>query len=153
MEDGFLILAACSLIATTVFSYIDLSNLYSALLVVLGSSDTTNLFNVLALIETSTKISEALSTLWWLVLFPVKLAYLFFFRKLIDRLPRLKIYWWFMISFIVSYTKESWLIRVINSYNRSYPWLSVLQWHLSPVQLLKSLRLLVRPLQVAYRRT
>ena len=47
-----------------------------------------------------TKQSEIMASLWWLVVFPIKLAYLAFYR-LIAQFRRLRIWWWCVITFMV----------------------------------------------------
>ena len=48
-----------------------------------------------------TKRSSATITLWWLVIFLVKLAFLLFFRRLIVRLPKLYMWWWWALAITI----------------------------------------------------
>jgi hypothetical protein len=59
------------------------------------------LANVLDDVPRISKLSNAAATLWWFVIFPVKLAYLFFFRRLIVRLRNLRIWWWCVVAFTI----------------------------------------------------
>lgn len=60
------------------------------------------LFDVLDNVPKIAKLSNSASTLWWFVIFPVKLSYLFFFRRLILRLRNLKIWWWCVVPFTIA---------------------------------------------------
>lgn len=76
-------------------------NIYDLLdLLLLDAAD--KLFDVIEEIPTETKEVNAMAMLWWLVLFPIKFAYLFFFRKLVFRLKRIEIWWWCVTAFMVS---------------------------------------------------
>ena len=100
IEDGLLLFAVICLCATTILSYATLPDLYSALDVIVSGSGT-QLGNLLGKVLTDFKEEDAAVTLWWLVIFLVKLAYLFFFRKLIVRVRALNIWWWCVIAFMV----------------------------------------------------
>ena len=100
IEDGLLLFAVICLCATTILNYVALSNLYNALDVILLGSGT-QLGNLLGEVPTESKEQDAAATLWWLVIFPVKLAYLFFFRKFILRVRVLNTWWWCVIAFMV----------------------------------------------------
>lgn len=75
---------------------------YDVLAVILHSGQVESLVDLLELIPTISKEENAASTLWWFVIFPVKLAYLLFFRRLISRVPNLNIWWWFVAIFTVA---------------------------------------------------
>lgn len=47
-------------------------------------------------------MANAAPTLWWLVIFPVKLAFLFFFRRLIINWRKLHSWWWCGMLFTVA---------------------------------------------------
>lgn len=102
IEDTLLAFAVLCLCATTVLSYLAVDYLYDALDVILlkGGQD---LGKLLAEVPKMTRISEAAACLWWMVIFPVKLAYLFFFRRLIVHLRALYIWWWCVFVFTVCY--------------------------------------------------
>lgn len=67
---------------------------YDSLAVILHGAQSALLFPLLDKIPKIAKEEDAASTLWWFILFPVKLAYLFFFRRLISRLHGLNTWWW-----------------------------------------------------------
>lgn len=67
---------------------------YDSLAVILHGAQSALLFPLLDKIPKIAKEENAASTLWWFILFPVKLAYLFFFRRLISRLHGLNTWWW-----------------------------------------------------------
>ena len=69
-------------------------------MVALGSGS--QLSNSLDEISVNTRKEYAIGILWWLVIFSVKLAYLVFFRKLVLHLRALTIWWWCVITFMVS---------------------------------------------------
>lgn len=75
---------------------------YDVLAVILHSGQDELLIDLLEVIPTISKEENAASTLWWFVIFPVKLAYLLFFRRLISRVPNLNIWWWFVAIFTVA---------------------------------------------------
>ena len=101
IEDAFIILAVVCLCATTALNFATLRHLYDSLDVILQGFGSELIFTVLEEVSATAKKSDAMATLWWLVLFPVKLAYLFFFRKLIRRLRYLNIWWWCVIAFMI----------------------------------------------------
>lgn len=100
-EDWLILFSVIILIAATVLWYISVNNLYNALVVVLEGVGSSKLFDVLKVIPTESKQANALSTLWWFVIFPVKFAYLVFFKKLINRLKHLTRYWWVVTAFMI----------------------------------------------------
>lgn len=67
---------------------------YDALAVILHGAQSSSLFPLLDELPKISRESASEYTLWWFVIFPVKLAYLFFFRRLISRLQGLNIWWW-----------------------------------------------------------
>ena len=100
IEDGLLAFAVVCLCGTTVLNYLTVDYLYNALdVILLGTGN--SLGELLAQIPLMTKEADAAAALWWLVIFPVKLAYLFFFRRLIIRLEGLSRWWWCVMVFMV----------------------------------------------------
>jgi hypothetical protein len=59
------------------------------------------------------EMSNAVATLWWCVVFTVKLAYLFFFRRLVVRLRNLEIWWWFVVTFTIA----GWVASLVSSWS------------------------------------
>ena len=94
----FAVLCLCG---TTSLVYITLQNQYDSLAVILHGAESGLLLNLLDKIPEIAKESNAAATLWWFVIFPVKLAFLFFFRRLISRLRDLNIWWWCVLTFTV----------------------------------------------------
>jgi hypothetical protein len=99
IDDGFLIFGICCLI--------------SALGVLLPFMDTLYLFEALAYRFPTVqlppdwkqrtfnmhKMATVALILAWCAIASVKFSFLFLFRKLIDRLPNLMIYWWTVVIF------------------------------------------------------
>ena len=89
-DDYFLLFATLSLTVETVLTYLVLPTLYTSQAKALNlNADPKNI----QLDLTPFRIIYALPTLGWTTIFCVKLAYLWFFRLLIDRLRSLTIYW------------------------------------------------------------
>jgi hypothetical protein len=98
-DDGFLLFGICSLI--------------SALGVLLPSMDTLYMFEALAYRVPTLKLppdwrertfhlhkmSTVALILAWCSIVSVKFSFLFLFRKLIDRIPKMMIYWWVVVIF------------------------------------------------------
>lgn len=75
---------------------------YDALAVLPHNRENELQFDFFQIILTISKKQDAATTLWWLVLFPVKFAYLLFFRRLISCVHYLlNIWWWFVVIFTV----------------------------------------------------
>lgn len=101
IEDGLVLFAVTVLCAVTVLYYLTLNNMYNLLdLILLGMGDQLPL-DVIMSIPKESKEANALAFLNWLVLFPVKFAYLFFFRKLVLRMGKIKTWWWCVTVFMV----------------------------------------------------
>ena len=100
IEDGLFVFAIICLCAATILYYVTLARLYSALEVILLGSGP-QLGHLLDEVSIDAKEEDANAVLWWLVILPIKLAYLFFFRKLILRMRVLNIWWWCVMAFMV----------------------------------------------------
>lgn len=94
VEDALLLFAVVSLCGSTVLAFSNMHSLYNILAVILHGPDLGQLLDTLNQIPEVSKRNNAASTLWWCVIYPVKLAFLFFFRRLIVRLPKLYMWWW-----------------------------------------------------------
>lgn len=118
IEDGILLWAVVVLCGVTTLCYVALPDLY--ILINLRSShlEGEKLLDVFKKLPVEAKEFIAVAKLWSLVLFSIKLAYLFFFRKLVCRLKKLKIWWWCVTIFMVS--AES-LESSLSNHRRSYP--------------------------------
>ena len=101
VEDFILLFAVVCLCAATGLAYVTLTAQYAMLQLVLHGFEDDLAFEVLEEIPRISKQENAATTLWWLVIFSVKLAFLFFFRRLISRLRNLNIWWWFAITLTI----------------------------------------------------
>lgn len=113
VEDFILLIAVVSLCAATALSYFTLTAQYELIQVVLHGLKDDLAFELLGQIPRISKEENAVTNTWWLVIYSVKLAFLFFFRRLISRLRTLNIWWWFatvltIIAGLVS-VAVSWL--------------------------------------------
>lgn len=100
IEDGLLAFAVVCLCATTVLNYLTVDYIYNALKVILLGAGN-SLGDLIAQIPLKMKETDAAAGFWWLVIFSVKLAYLFFFRRLIFGLQGLSRWWWCVMVFMV----------------------------------------------------
>lgn len=101
-EDVVLLLGVVCLCGATSLAYLTMNYHYDVLAVILQSRKAELLFDLVETIPTIAKEENAASTLWWFVIFPVKLAYLLFFRRLISRVHNLNIWWWIVVIFTVA---------------------------------------------------
>lgn len=101
IEDGLLLFAVAILGGVTVVYYLALNNMYELIdPILLGMGDQL-LVDILKNISTESKESNAGAILSWLVLFPIKFAYLFFFRKLVTRLGKIQKWLWCVMACMV----------------------------------------------------
>ncbi len=116
VDDCFLIFACICLTATTVLSYANVGDLYwsqelnynPSLLLYLMKQHV----DIAARINTYQRVYNSQASLQWTVIFAVKFAYLAFFRRLVDRLRPLVIYW----RIIVGLSAVSFPVCVISIY-------------------------------------
>lgn len=85
--------------ATTGLAYATLTAQYTLLQLVLHGFEGDLAFELLGEIPRISKQENAATNIWWLVIFSVKMAFLFFFRRLISRLRSLNLWWWFATTF------------------------------------------------------
>ncbi|KAL8906158.1 MAG: hypothetical protein Q9207_002191 [Kuettlingeria erythrocarpa] len=85
VEDGLLLFAVVCLCGTTGLAFRNMPSLYNILAVILHGPDLQRLVETLHEIPEISKRNNAAATLWWAVIYPVKLAFLFFFRRLIQQ--------------------------------------------------------------------
>ena len=102
-----------SLCAATGLAYATLTAQYALLQLVLHGFQDALDFELLGEIPRISKQENAATNIWWLVIFSVKLAFLFFFRRLTSRLRSLRVWWWFatiltIVAGLVS-VAASWL--------------------------------------------
>lgn len=98
-EDVVLFFGVACLCGATSLYYLTMRYHYDVLAVILHSRVNELLVNLLEVIPTISKEQNAATTLWWFVIFPVKLAYMLFFRRLISRVYNLWVWWWFVVVF------------------------------------------------------
>ena len=93
VEDYILLFAVVCLCATTGLAYATLPAMYALIQLVLHGFENGLNFELLGEIPRISKQENAATTLEWLVVFSVKIAFLFFFRRLISHLRGLMIWW------------------------------------------------------------
>ena len=113
IEDYILLFAVLSLCGATGLAYAALEAQYALLQLVLHGFENDLAFELLGEIPRISKEENAATTIWWLVIFSVKMAFLFFFRRLIARLRSLRLWWWVaciltMVAALIS-VAISWL--------------------------------------------
>lgn len=101
VEDFILLFAVVSLCAATGLAYVTLTAQYELLQLVLHGFEDDLAFKLLGEIPRISKEENAATNVWWLVIFSVKMAFLFFFRRLISRLRTLNIWWWFATALTI----------------------------------------------------
>ncbi|MCJ1389307.1 hypothetical protein MMC18_002163 [Xylographa bjoerkii] len=100
-EDGFLLFAVICLCCATGLAYSSMQAQYDSLAVIINGAEGGLIFTLLDELPQISKEENAAATLWWFVIVPVKMAYLFFFRRLISRLRNFNIWWWCVIAFTI----------------------------------------------------
>ena len=100
-EDVMLAFALICLCATTGLTYTILQDQYNALQVILQGGESGLLSQLIGKVPTITKKEDAASTLWWIIIYTIKMAFLLFFRRLIARLPKLNAWWWGATTFTI----------------------------------------------------
>ena len=93
VEDYILIFAVACLCAVTGLAYATLPAMYALIQLAFHGFENDLTFELLGEIPRISKQQNAASNIWWLVIFSVKIAFLFFFRRLISRLRGLNIWW------------------------------------------------------------
>ena len=101
IDDYVLLFAVVVLSSITTLHLVILPYYYDLLAVILHGTDPILLSNVINKHVITLQESMAISTLWWFVMFPVKLAFLIFFRRLLDRVRDLRIWWYCVVTFTV----------------------------------------------------
>ena len=93
IEDYILLFAVVCLCVVTGLVYTMLPEWYDTVQLVFHGSENVLAFELLGDIPRFPKRDNATQTIWWLVIFSVKIAFLFFFRRLTSRLRGLNIWW------------------------------------------------------------
>lgn len=101
VEDFILLFAVVCLCAATGLGYATLTAQYALLQLVLHGYEDDLAFELLGEIPRISKQENAATNVWWLVIFSVKMAFLFFFRRLTSRLRSLKLWWWFATTLTI----------------------------------------------------
>ena len=101
LEDGLLLASIVILIATTGVCFASLVGMYESIDIILIGASSTVLTEFIEHFTTEAKETNAMSVLWWLILFPIKVAYMSFFHKLTAQLRNLRIWWWCVSGFMV----------------------------------------------------
>ena len=102
-DDFILFFAVLSLIAATGLTFTSLQHQYDLVAVVLQgiTSDPVSLMALLDEAVLDSKEQNAQYTVFAAAVFGVKLAFLFFFRRLVYRVRDLRIWWYFVVAFTV----------------------------------------------------
>ena len=101
VEDFILLFAVVCLCAATGLGYATLTTQYALLQLVHHGYEDDLAFELLGEIPIISKQENAATNFWWLVIFSVKMAFLFFFRRLTFRLRSLKLWWWFATTLTI----------------------------------------------------
>lgn len=100
IDDGFLLFAVCALITSFVIMYtVTVDDMYLAEAVTLHVEGVVLPPDLLPRLFDFRKWSTVILMLAWSAIVSVKLAFMFFFRNLIDRLRHLQRYWWVVLVF------------------------------------------------------
>ena len=102
LDDVFLAFGTCCLTAALIIIYIELDDMYLAEAVTFMPTNTfTFKFSDLDRIFRYRKMVTACLMLSWVAVVSVKFSFLALFRRLIDRIPALTKYWWFVVAYNV----------------------------------------------------
>ena len=105
LDDYFLVFACVCLTAGTVLGYANVGNLYWDETLTFNHAEIVNLLaehvDVAAHIKAYQRLYYSYPAVLWTAIFAVKFAYLSFFRRLIDRIRPLVIYWRFVVGIAV----------------------------------------------------
>ncbi|KAI9724630.1 MAG: hypothetical protein M1828_003654 [Chrysothrix sp. TS-e1954] len=109
LDDYILLFACACLIGSTGVLYYGLPYIYFSEALTLSASggaqsaaaglDYTEINAILAKLVLFQKVNWAYLAVSWTAIFSVKFAFLAFFRKLVDRLPRLLLFWKILVGF------------------------------------------------------
>ncbi|KAI4154580.1 MAG: hypothetical protein LQ340_001589 [Diploschistes diacapsis] len=111
-DDYLLLFAVIFLIAATGLAFAAIGQQYDILTILLHGAEPDLIFGVLNEIPTTSKEENAASTLWWLVIIPVKLAFAVFFRRLVTRVRDLRL----LCNFVIVFTILAGLVCVAVSW-------------------------------------
>ena len=108
-EDGLLLFSVICLIVDTGLSLSITQPVYDALSVILHGPDLTLLTKTLGGLPEIARQNNAVGVLGWCTIFSAKLAFLFFFRRLIIHSPSLYMWWWWALAI----TLLSWVASTV----------------------------------------
>ena len=129
IEDVLILFAVGCLVSVIYLAYTLMQTLYDAIWFDVNGFNSTFVWG-LGHISNQVKKERIEISLSWLVVCLVKMAYLFFFRRLVSRLRGFNIWWWCVVAVVVSAALVSLML----------PWLICLhltskqplgKWHLS----------------------
>ena len=98
-DDAFFLLAAVTLVAGTVLLYLDIPHVYSQIAYSTGAIAPPSDFIESLLVNI--KLQNAAVVILTTTIFSVKFSFWFFFRGLTRRLPRLTVWWWCILPFLI----------------------------------------------------
>lgn len=104
LDDGFLAFGTACLIASMAVLYINMDNMYltealtyAPALFATAPPDLNRVFEFRKLVTASLILT-------WIAMMAVKFSFLALFKRLIDRMPGLIKYWWFVVAFNLAVT-------------------------------------------------
>ena len=101
VEDYILLFAVACLCTVTGLAYATLPATYALIQLIVHGFENDLTFELLEEIPRVSKMEHAGANVNWPVIFSVKIAFLFFFRRLISRLRGLNIWWWVATTFTI----------------------------------------------------
>jgi hypothetical protein len=103
LDDYFLFLGASFLIATTGMLYTIYTTLYidTAILADLTVAFAISATQLQDVVNNAASYTITVIVLCWCATFSVKLSFLAFFKQLINGVPKMRVYYWFMVVFVV----------------------------------------------------
>ena len=97
VDDYFVVFGCLCLTTSTVLGYVNVDNLYWSQELSLNPAEVIPLLeqgvDVAAHINAYERLYYSYPSILWAAIFAIKFAYLAFFKRLIDRVPRLVFYW------------------------------------------------------------
>ena len=104
LDDGFLAFGTVCLIAAMVVLYINMDNIYMREALIYASALFATKPPDLNQILEFRKLLTGSLILTWVAMMAVKFSFLALFKRLIDRIPSLIKYWWFVVIFNLAVT-------------------------------------------------
>lgn len=104
LDDAFLALATAFLISVMAILYTNMNNMYFIEAMIFALARFKVPSQGLDWAHEFLKLNTTSLTLSWMTLMAVKFSFLALFRRLIDRIPPLIIYWWVVVTFNLAIT-------------------------------------------------